>query len=178
MKIKRRNVILITALCVSLASATGVWIYKSRLPDLAKQKVTEAEPEPEPEQPEVLIDINTKEPELPEYKEIKDEVTGETVVAEVQVNEPIEPKNTVPPEKPKAEGTYKNPEKPPEYKKEQIVAEEKPEAAQSSNNNKSNTASSGKVYIDGFGYVDKAGETKVQTGVSDGDINKMVGSMD
>ena len=174
MKMKRKNVILITALCVSLASVTGVWIYKSKPPKLDEQGVTEIEPESKP--PEVLIDINTKQPEPPEYKEIEDEVTGEIVVAEVQVNEPIEPKNTVPPEKPKAKGTYKNPEKPPEYKKEQIIVEEKPKVVQ--NNNKTNTASNGKVYVDGFGYVEKAGETKVQTGVSDGDINKMVGSMD
>ena len=176
MKMKRRNVILITALCVSLASVTGVWIYKSKPPKLAEQGMTEIDPESK--SPEVLIDINTKQSELPEYKEIKDEVTGEIVVAEVQVNEPIEPKNTVPPEKPKAKGTYKNPEKPPEYKKEQIIVEEKPKVVQSNNNNKTKTASTSKVYVDGFGYVEKAGETKVQTGVSDGDINKMVGSMD
>jgi len=32
--------------------------------------------------------------------------------------------------------------------------------------------------VEGFGYVEKAGKTQVQTGVSDGDINKMIGSMD
>ena len=80
-------------------------------------------------------------------------------------------------EKPKAEGSYTNPEQPPEYIKEQTVIEEKPKTNVTPNSRKTQ-ASSGKVYIDGFGYVEKAGQTKTQTGVSNGDINKMVGSMD
>lgn len=128
---------------------------------------------------DVKVKINTEKIDIPEYKEITDANTGEKVIAEVQVNEPIEKKSTTPPEKPKAEGTYKDPNKPPEYKQEQTTIEEKPKSTtKSSGTEQHQSASSGKVYVDGFGYVDKAGETKTQTGVSDGDINKMVGSMD
>ena len=126
------------------------------------------------ESPEVTVNINSEMQELPEYKEITDEETGETVIAEVQVNEPIGQKSTTPPPKPKANGNYTNPEQPPAYAKEQTVIEEKPQAVKKTNQ----SVKSGQVYIDGFGYVEKAGQTKVETGVSDGDINKMVGSMD
>lgn len=126
---------------------------------------------------DVKVKINTEAIEIPEYREITDTQTGEKVIAEVQVNEPIEKKDTTPPEKPKAEGVNTNPDKPPEYKKEQVVVEKKQQTTPSSKP-KNNTASAGKVYVDGFGYVDKAGTTQTQTGVSSGDINKMVGSMD
>ena len=125
---------------------------------------------------DVKVDIRKSQEDIPEYREITDEETGETVIAEVQKNEPPETKPTTPPEKPKSEDSYTNPEKPPEYKKEQTVIEKKVET--NSETNKKQTSEKGKVYVDGFGYVDKAGETKTQTGVSDGDINKMVGSMD
>ena len=125
---------------------------------------------------DVKVDIRKTQEDIPEYREITDEETGETVIAEVQKNEPPETKPTIPPEKPKSEDSYTNPEKPPEYKKEQTVVEKKVET--NSETNKKQTSEKGKVYVDGFGYVDKAGETKTQTGVSDGDINKMVGSMD
>ena len=36
----------------------------------------------------------------------------------------------------------------------------------------------GKAYVEGFGYVEIGGPTQVITGYSDGDINKMVGTMD
>lgn len=125
---------------------------------------------------DVKVDIRKTQEDIPEYREITDEETGETVIAEVQKNEPPETKPTIPPEKPKSEDSYTNPEKPPEYKKEQTVVEKKVET--NSETNKKQTSEKGKVYVDGFGYVDKAGETKTQTGVSDGDINKMVGTMD
>ncbi len=125
---------------------------------------------------DVKVDIRKTQADIPEYREITDEETGETVIAEVQKNDPPETKPTTPPEKPKSEDSYTNPEKPPEYKKEQTVIEKKVET--NSETDKKQTSEKGKVYVDGFGYVDKAGETKTQTGVSDGDINKMVGSMD
>lgn len=126
------------------------------------------------ESPEVTVNINSETPELPEYREITDEETGETVIAEVQVNEPIGQKSTTPPPKPKANGNYTNPEQPPAYAKEQTIVEEQPPTEKKAKQ----PGKSGQVYIDGFGYVEKAGQTKTQTGVSDGDINKMVGSMD
>ena len=168
-----RKGIKVTVIALTAVILTGGTLYMCRpkentaVPDSA---ATENIPT------DVKIDIRKTQNDIPEYREITDEDTGETVIAEVQKNEPPETKPTTPPEKPKSEDSYTNPEKPPEYKKEQTVIEKKVET--NSETNKKQTSEKGKVYVDGFGYVDKAGETKTQTGVSDGDINKMVGSMD
>ena len=168
-----RKSIKVTVIALTAAILTGGTLYMCRpkenteVPDNA---ITESIPT------DVKVDIRKTQEDIPEYREITDEETGETVIAEVQKNEPPETKPTIPPEKPKSEDSYSNPEKPPEYKKEQTVVEKKVET--NSETNKKQTSEKGKVYVDGFGYVDKAGETKTQTGVSDGDINKMVGSMD
>ena len=168
-----RKSIKVTVIALTAAILTGGTLYMCRpkenteVPDNA---ITESIPT------DVKVDIRKTQEDIPEYREITDEETGETVIAEVQKNEPPETKPTTPPEKPKSEDSYTNPEKPPEYKKEQTVVEKKVET--NSETNKKQTSEKGKVYVDGFGYVDKAGETKTQTGVSDGDINKMVGTMD
>ena len=168
-----RKSIKITVIALTAVILTGGTLYMCRpkenteVPDNA---ITESIPT------DVKVDIRKTQEDIPEYREITDEETGETVIAEVQKNEPPETKPTIPPEKPKSEDSYTNPEKPPEYKKEQTVVEKKVET--NSETNKKQTSEKGKVYVDGFGYVDKAGETKTQTGVSDGDINKMVGTMD
>lgn len=168
-----RKSIKVTVIALTAAILTGGTLYMCRpkenteVPDNA---ITESIPT------DVKVDIRKTQEDIPEYREITDEDTGETVIAEVQKNEPPETKPTIPPEKPKSEDSYTNPEKPPEYKKEQTVVEKKVET--NSETNKKQTSEKGKVYVDGFGYVDKAGETKTQTGVSDGDINKMVGTMD
>lgn len=168
-----RKSIKVTVIALTAAILTGGTLYMCRpkenteVPDNA---IMESIPT------DVKVDIRKTQEDIPEYREITDEETGETVIAEVQKNEPPETKPTIPPEKPKSEDSYTNPEKPPEYKKEQTVVEKKVET--NSETNKKQTSEKGKVYVDGFGYVDKAGETKTQTGVSDGDINKMVGSMD
>ena len=167
-----RKGIKVTVIALTAVILTGGTLYMCRpkenteVPDNA---ITESIPT------DVKVDIRKTQEDIPEYREITDEDTGETVIAEVQKNEPPETKPTIPPEKPKSEDSYTNPEKPPEYKKEQTVVEKKVET--NSETNKKQTSEKGKVYVDGFGYVDKAGETKTQTGVSDGDINKMVGSM-
>ena len=172
-KNKMRKSIKVTVIALTAAILTGGTLYMCRpkenteVPDNA---ITESIPT------DVKVDIRKTQEDIPEYREITDEETGETVIAEVQKNDPPETKPTTPPEKPKSEDSYTNPEKPPEYKKEQTVVEKKVET--NSETNKKQTSEKGKVYVDGFGYVDKAGETKTQTGVSDGDINKMVGSMD
>lgn len=168
-----RKSIKVTVIALTAAILTGGTLYMCRpkenteVPDNA---ITESIPT------DVKVDIRKTQEDIPEYREITDEETGETVIAEVQKNEPPETKPTIPPEKPKSEDSYTNSEKPPEYKKEQTVVEKKVET--NSETNKKQTSEKGKVYVDGFGYVDKAGETKTQTGVSDGDINKMVGTMD
>ena len=168
-----RKSIKVMGIALTAVMLTGGTLYMCRpkenteVPDNA---ITESIPT------DVKVDIRKTQEDISEYREITDEETGETVIAEVQKNEPPETKPTIPPEKPKSEDSYTNPEKPPEYKKEQTVIEKKVET--NSETNKKQTSEKGKVYVDGFGYVDKAGETKTQTGVSDGDINKMVGSMD
>lgn len=167
---KKTKIVLIGLAAVTAAAISGTVIYRGTLPDKPTLVATE---EKEKSNLEVIIDINTEAEDAQEYKEIVDEETGETVTAEAQINEPIEQKSTTPPEKPKSEESYTNSEKPPTYTKEQTVIEKK---TQTNTANQSST--NGKVYVDGFGYVEKAGETKTQTGVSDGDINKMVGSMD
>lgn len=172
---KKTKITLTVAVSILLLTTVGILIYQGNPPDTS-ELVSIENKEPEENQ-EVVIDIRTEREQESEYKEIVDEETGEKVIAEVQINEPIEVKPTTPPEKPKAEGNYTNPDKPPTYTKEQTVVEEKSEANVMQNSNKSQ-ATSGKVYVDGFGYVEKAGQTRTQTGVSDGDINKMVGSMD
>lgn len=152
----------------------GVWLGQEEVSETESQAL----PKTESRIQEVTVDINTEKKEPVETEEIIDEQTGEKVIAQVQVNEPIKKKEAVPPPKPKAEGSYTNPEKPPTYSKEQTVVKEKPKNNTTSSPNKSQSSGSGKVYIDGFGYVEKSGNTKVKTGVSDGDINKMVGTMD
>lgn len=167
---KKTKIALIGLTALTAAAISGTVIYQGTLPD--KPMAVATEEEKEKSNAEVIIDINTEAEDVPEYKEIVDEETGETVTAEVQINEHIENKSTTPPEKPKSEESYTNSEKPPTYTKEQTVVEKKTQT------NTNQSSASGKVYVDGFGYVEKAGETKTQTGVSDGDINKMVGSMD
>ena len=168
-----RKGIKVTVIALTAVILTGGTLYMCRPKENAEvpdSTVTESIPT------DVKVDIRKTQEDISEYREITDEETGKTVIAEVQKNDPPEAKPTTPPEKPKSEDSYTNPEKPPEYKKEQTVIEKKVET--NSETNKKQTSEKGKVYVDGFGYVDKAGETKTQTGVSDGDINKMVGSMD
>lgn len=167
-----RKGIKVTVIALTAVILTGGTLYMCRPKEnteVSDSAITESIPT------DVKVDIRKTQEDIPEYREITDEETGETVIAEVQKNDPPETKPTTPPEKPKSEDSYTNPEKPPEYKKEQTAIEKKVET--NSETNKKQTEK-GKVYVDGFGYVDKAGETKTQTGVSDGDINKMVGSMD
>lgn len=174
---KKTKIALVTAVTLAVSTAVGVMIYKGNPPNMSK--LVASETKVVTEKPEVVIDIRTKREKTPEYTEITDEETGKKVIAEVQINEPIEKKPTTPPEKPKSSESYTNPDKPPSYTKEQTVIEEKVDNTPVDTKQSSNQSSGGnKVYIDGFGYVEKAGQTKTQTGVSNGDINKMVGSMD
>ncbi|MDO4563692.1 MAG: hypothetical protein Q4C12_07645 [Clostridia bacterium] len=165
-KSTKRIAIAVGAAAMCMAAVIALY---PRQTDTVKPQQAEEQTEPS----DVTVSINREQETIPVYEEITDDETGELVTAEVQENEPIEQKPTTPPEKPKAEGSYTNPDAPPVYKEEQTKSEpQKKSVPQSSAN------TSGKVYVEGFGYVEKAGETKTQTGVSDGDINKMVGSMD
>ena len=171
------NTIMITMIIMAIVIPIGTVIYNpdSKLVQYAtrmeENKGTLADIE---DVEKVTVEINTEAPKLPEYKEITDDETGEQVMAQVQVNEPIEPKSTTPPEKPVSKGDYTNPDAPPTYTEEQTKIEQPKKTV----NNSNSSSSGGKVYVEGFGYVEKAGKTQVQTGVSDGDINKMIGSMD
>lgn len=112
------------------------------------------------------------------YEEIVDSETGEKVIAEVQENEPIEEKPSEPPEKPKAKGSYTNPQSPPTYTNEQTVVEKNTSKTVPVEKEQAGVKK-GKVYIEGFGYVDdEGGDSTAIKGTSDGDINKMVGVMD
>ena len=137
------------------------------------------------DKPEVKVQINTQREDIPVYEEITDEETGETVMAEVQENVPAQPKPTVPPEKPKAEGDYTNPAAPPVYTEEQtVVTQPLPNQDHSQEHSSSKVQDStsepqkDQVYIEGFGYVSESGNAQTQTIISDGDMNKQVGSMD
>lgn len=176
---KKTKIAVITFACI-IAAVVGITLLIPKTPknsEMLASKQTDTEPVKE-----VTVKINpyTEMPKV--YEEITDEETGETVIAEVQENVPPQEKAEKPKEKPVAKGDYTKPEAPPAYTEEQTVVKETPK--QSSPKRDSNIGSSsaakstGKVYVDGFGYVDAGGSTVSVTGSSDGDINKMVGVMD
>ena len=94
---KKTKIALITVVTLAVLTAVGVMIYQGNPPDMSK--LVAIENKEESKEPEVVIDIRTEREKAPEYKEIVDEETGDKVMAEVQINEPIEQKPTIPPEK-------------------------------------------------------------------------------
>lgn len=176
---KKTKIIAVTAVFVIIAGV-GIKLFIPNAPNNNEMLISKTE-DAEPTK-EVVVSINpyTEPPKV--YEEITDEDTGETVTAEVQENVPPQAKAEKPKEKPTAKGDYTNPEAPPVYTEQQTVVKETPK--QNSTKTVNNTASSsgaknsGKVYVDGFGYVEAGGSTVSVTGSSDGDINKMVGVMD
>ena len=176
---KNTKIAVITFACV-IAVGVGITLLIPKTPknsDMLVSQKTDTEPAKE-----VTVKINPST-EMPKvYEEITDEKTGETVIAEVQENVPPQEKAEKPKEKPVAKGDYTNPEKPPVYTEEQTVVKETPKQTNVKTGNNtgvsSGAKSTGKVYVDGFGYVDAGGSTVSVTGSSDGDINKMVGVMD
>ena len=176
---KKTKIALITTACIIAAGlGIGLLIPKhSNTDETLISKNTDTEP-----QKEVVVNINpyTEPPKV--YEEITDEETRETVIAEVQENVLPQAKVEKPKEKPTAKGDYTNPEKPPVYTEEQMVVKETPKQNSDKTGNNTGSSSSakstGKVYVDGFGYVDAGGSTVTVTGSSDGDINKQVGVMD
>ena len=87
-----RKSIKVTVIALTAAILTGGTLYMCRpkenteVPDNA---ITESIPT------DVKVDIRKTQEDIPEYREITDEETGETVIAEVQKNEP--PPKTKPP---------------------------------------------------------------------------------
>ena len=176
---KKTKIALVTLVCV-VAVGMGITIIISQAPH-GEEILARNKSEPEPAK-EVTVNISPYT-ELPKvHEEIIDEETGETVIAEVQENVPPQEKAEKPKEKPVAQGDYTNPEKPPVYTEDETVVKETPKESSIKESNPQNTSSgsnsTGKVYVDGFGYVDAGGSTVSVTGSSDGDINKMVGVMD
>ena len=98
---KKTKITLITTVVIIALTTIAVMIYQGNPPDMSK--LVAIENKEESKEPEVVIDIRTEREKAPEYKEIVDEETGDKVMAEVQINEPIEQKPTTPPEKPKSE---------------------------------------------------------------------------
>lgn len=178
MKIVKNKVIFTTALAICVIAgtlATGYILYQDKNTDKPIRDAIEQTPVSD-----VVVNINPQKEQEKAYEEIVDTETGKTVIAEVQENEPIREKASEPPDPPKAKGSYTDPQTPPSYTSEQTTVEEQQKSAEKPNNEKENNKSSksGKVYIDGFGYVDAGGSAKMETVTSDGDINKMVGVMD
>jgi len=134
------------------------------------------------ESKEISVSINTEKQDVKKYEPIVDVETGEEVIAEVQENVPPEPKPEPPKEAPKASGDYNNPNTPPTYTKEQTHVETTAnnESVKQTQTPKNGTKQSNgnKVYVEGFGYVEDSGPAQSITVHSDGDINKMVGTMD
>lgn len=166
---KRTKIIISAAAVITVACASWAWHF-TRQPHSAQTATEDGEKN---EEQEVLIKINENIEVPVVYETIVDE-SGNEVTAEVQENAPLEPKPTAPKEKPKAAGSYTNPDAPPTYTKEQTVKDEKPK--QQVNQKPSGNGSN--VYIDGFGYVEQGSNTQTKTGQSTGDINKIVGKMD
>lgn len=131
---------------------------------------------------EVEVSINTEQQDVKQYEVITDIETGEEVIAEVQENVPPEPKPEPPKEAPKASGDYKNPNSPPTYTKEQTHVEKPTTQASTKQTQTPKTEAKqpngNKMYVEGFGYVEEARPAQGKTVHSEGDINKMVGSMD
>ena len=92
---KKTKIALITTVTIVALAAIGVMIYQGNPPDMSN--LVAIENREETEKPEVVIDIRTEREKAPEYKEIVDDESGEKVMAEVQINEPIEKKPTTPP---------------------------------------------------------------------------------
>lgn len=97
---------------------------------------------------------------------IIDEIEDESVETNTSIHE--EPKAKIKPINPQT----KNPPKSKYSNPENHTEDELENANPDSNPPK------GKAYVEGFGYVEIGGPTQVITGYSDGDINKMVGTMD
>ncbi len=91
----------------------------------------------------------------------------------VQENVPIPPKPTPPAKKPKAPGAYIDHGAPPAYDPKDTVKETQKSPPGNNNPNIGN-----KVYVEGFGYIESSGENHGAVADSNGDINKMVGTMD
>ena len=80
---------------------------------------------------------------------------------------------------PKTENSSKQPKIPAENVSANEVPKKKDYIENEPKNvNPDSNPPQGKAYVEGFGYVEIGGPTQVITGYSDGDINKMVGTMD
>lgn len=168
---KKRAKAIVAGVIVMAVIGTGTAWYMLKSEPIIDTPITTSQAL---EEQAVTVKINTDTQPIVVYEKIIDEDTGDEVIAEVQRNEPIKAKSTNPPEKPTSKEIYTNPDTPPTYTKEQTVVEEKSKQ-QNTQNAKSDN---GKVYVEGFGYVEQGSSTKTQTGQSTGDINKMVGRMD
>jgi len=101
-------------------------------------------------------------------KEVKNE--DDNVVVDFTDPEPEKPK---PPEKPVTNADSKNPDKPPEYKPEEI----KPQASTSPGPAPGSKNEKGEIYDQAFGWI-KPGKAVAEPIHNDGDPNKQIGSMD
>lgn len=173
MKNKLTVTIILIVCIIAGALAAGYILFRAEDVDRPVEEAVDLKPVSD-----VVVSIKPQNEQEKVYEEIVDSETGEKVIAEVQENEPIEEKPYEPPEKPKAKGSYTNPQSPPTYTNEQTVVEKNTSKTVPVEKEQAGVKK-GKVYIEGFGYVDdEGGDSTAIKGTSDGDINKMVGVMD
>ena len=119
----KKKIMFTMAVCILAVGIVSVGLFRERKKEALNHTILE----PEWEKQKVTVAINTDSMMLPEYRKVIDEETGETIIAEVQENIPVQPKPTAPPEKPIAEGDYTNPNTQPIYTDEQIIITQPPQ---------------------------------------------------
>lgn len=159
---KKGKIITICAAVAIIAIIIAV-IPKNSSPDNAE---TTSVPTQSPPQ-NVTVDINDEKTPIAESQPLAEEQSPEKETE--QENVPIPKKPEPPKEAPKAQGSYTNPDAPPAYTEKETVREPSQQTPPKN--------SSGKNYVDGFGYVESAGESVSIPIDSDGDIDKQVGTM-
>ncbi len=170
----RKTKILAGTVTVVLIAAIGITAIFYNKP-IGSGNVAEQRPQ-ESETPIVVNISDTEQPTAEGSASAgneSDRVGG--AITQVQENVPILAKPTATPTPPKTEGSYTNPDAPPVYPEKETVKEP---AKQDPTPQNGSTNSKGQIYVDGFGYVDVGGPNQGKIVDSEGDINKMVGSMD
>lgn len=130
------------------------------LPPFSIEETVAANPVPEPhiiEIQEEKIVVSTPEP-LPEEITVAD-----APAVSIGTEQTIQPDPVIPfePEKPVAQGDHTNPNQQPEYIPEDTVKKSRPDTP------KHGDTSGGKIYVDGFGWIDNHGGGGVGTTLDD-----------
>lgn len=173
MKMKKKAIMLSSLAIIVLALAVGIgsrYANKSPIADNNNEGAPQQSQEP------ITVNIDSSEPSL--MPEPTTEVIYETEksIPQEQENVPIPKKPTEKPKPPKATGSYTKPDSHPTYNEQDTVKEPAKETPPPVN--ESSETANGKIYVEGFGYIEIGGPNQGKIVDSDGDINKQVGSMD